>query len=57
MDITFEGMAKKQFNFRLDEKLMEQVQKLADKDHRTLTNYLEMLLIKHVDETTKKKKA
>jgi hypothetical protein len=55
MDTTFEGMAKKQYNFRLDEKLMEQVQKLADKDHRTLTNYIEMMLIKHVEENTKKK--
>lgn len=55
MDITFEGMAKKQFNFRFEEKLMDQVQKLAEKDHRTLTNYIELVLMKHVEETTKKK--
>jgi hypothetical protein len=50
------GMAKKQYNFRFDEKLMEQIQKLADKDNRTATNYIETLLKKAVEEDKKKSK-
>jgi hypothetical protein len=48
-------MAKKQYNFRFEEKLIEQVQKLADKDNRTLTNFIETLLMKVVEDSKKKK--
>jgi predicted HicB family RNase H-like nuclease len=48
-------MAKKPYNFRFEEKLIEQVQKLADKDNRTLTNFIETLLMKVVEDSKKKK--
>jgi hypothetical protein len=53
-------MAKEQFNFRLDKDLMKQVKKLADEQNRSVTNYIETLLIQAIDtsksQTVKKKK-
>jgi hypothetical protein len=45
---------KKQKNFRFDEKLMDMVQKLADKDKRSLTNYIEKVLWEKVEKEKKK---
>lgn len=49
-------MAKRQFNFRFDEDLIKLVQKLADKDNRSLTNYIETVLSQKVEEEKAKKK-
>lgn len=48
-------MGKKPYNFRLDEKLMEQAKKLADKELRSLTNFIESLVQKAVENAKKKK--
>jgi hypothetical protein len=48
-DSDISGM-KKQKNFRFDEKLMDMVQKLADKDKRSLTNYIEKVLWEKVEQ-------
>lgn len=50
------GMAKEQFNFRLDKDLMKQVKKLADEQNRSVTNYIETVLMKAVEEAKKSKK-
>jgi hypothetical protein len=52
---NFEDMAKKRVNFRLDESLVADLQKLAVKENRTLTNYIETVLKKHIEENKKKK--
>jgi hypothetical protein len=54
-DSDISGM-KKQKNFRFDEKLMDLVQKLADKDKRSLTNYIEKVLWEKVEQDKAKKK-
>ena len=41
------------FSLRLDPKLKEKLQSLADADRRSLTNYVEVLLQIHVEEATK----
>lgn len=38
-------MAKKNFTWKLDEDLVSKIQKLAEKEHRSLTNYIEVMLI------------
>jgi hypothetical protein len=60
MNTDINRMAKEQFNFRLDKDLMKQVKKLADEQNRSVTNYIETLLIQAIDtsksQTVKKKK-
>ena len=38
-------MAKKNFTWKLDEDLVYKIQKLAEKEHRSLTNYIEVMFI------------
>jgi len=39
-------MAKKNYTWKLDEDLVSKIQKKAAKEHRSLTNYIEFLLLK-----------
>ena len=43
----------KQVMVRMPAELEDELRKLADKDKRSLNNYLNMLLEKHVDESKK----
>lgn len=36
------------FSMRLDPKVKDELQRLADEDHRSLTNYIEKLFIAHL---------
>lgn len=38
-------MAKKNFTWKLDEDLVYKIQKLAEQEHRSLTNYIEVMFI------------
>ena len=38
-------MAKKNYTWKLEEELVSKIQKLAEKEHRSLTNYIEVLFI------------
>ena len=38
-------MAKKNFTWKLEEELVSKIQKLAEKEHRSLTNYIEVIFI------------
>ena len=40
-------MAKKNYTWKLEEELVSKIQKLAEKEHRSLTNYIEVMFIKH----------
>lgn len=42
-------------SFRLNPDLIKELQKEADKQHRTLSNYVEYLLYTHQERTKKKK--
>lgn len=44
------------FSMRLDPKLKEELQKLADADRRTLTNFLEVKLWEIVEQSKPKRK-
>ena len=39
-------MAKKNYTWKLDEDLVSKIQKLAEKEHRSLTNYIEVMFIR-----------
>jgi len=43
------------FSMRLDPELKAKLQKLADADRRSLTNYIELVLEKHVEGEKKRK--
>lgn len=38
-------MAKKNYTWKLDEELVFKIQQLAEKEHRSLTNYIEVMFI------------
>jgi len=38
-------MAKKNYTWKLEEELVSKIQKLAEKEHRSLTNYIEVMFI------------
>lgn len=38
-------MAKKNFTWKLDKDLVSKIQQLAEKEHRSLTNYIEVMFI------------
>lgn len=40
-------------NLRITPEMKEQLQRVADKEHRTLTNYIESLVIKESEKMTK----
>jgi hypothetical protein len=44
------------FSMRLDEDLKAALQKMADEDNRSLTNYIETLLRQHVADRKRAKK-
>jgi len=44
------------FSMRLDPKLKDELQRLADADHRSLTNYIEMRLREMVEQTKRRAK-
>ncbi|MCL2755735.1 MAG: ribbon-helix-helix domain-containing protein [Firmicutes bacterium] len=48
------GIEKQVLSMRLDEELIEKLKKLAESENRTLSNYIETLLKKHIDNTPKK---
>lgn len=50
------NMAKPLFSFRFDPDLMKELEKLAKKENRSLTNFIETELFKIVEESKKKKK-
>ena len=39
-------MAKKNYTWKLEEELVAKIQQLAEKEHRSLTNYIEVMFIK-----------
>lgn len=48
-------MAKQLYSFRFDPTLIKEIEKMAKKENRNLTNYIETLLIQKVEENKKKK--
>jgi len=38
-------MAKKNFTWKFEEELVSKIQQLAEKEHRSLTNYIEVMFI------------
>jgi hypothetical protein len=52
-------MAKKNYTWKLEEQLVSKIQQLAEKEHRSLTNYIEVMFIEKsqsVEEVRKKYK-
>lgn len=45
-------MVKKNVTWKLDEKLVNKLKKLAEADNRSLTKYVELLFINHVKNHT-----
>ena len=44
-NFQFKYNGKKNYTWKLDEDLVSKIQKLAEKEHRSLTNYIEVLFI------------
>jgi hypothetical protein len=49
-------MAKQLYSFRFDPELIKEIEKLAKKDLRSTTNYIETILKQHLEESKKKPK-
>lgn len=45
-------MAKKNFTWKLEEDLVSKIQQLAEKEHRSLTNYIEVMFIEKSQSVT-----
>ena len=45
-------MAKKNYTWKLEENLVSKIQKLAEKEHRSLTNYIEVMFIEKSQSVT-----
>ena len=45
------GIEKKVLSFRLDEKVIEKLKSLAEKENRTLSNFIETILKNYIQET------
>lgn len=41
-------MERKTISLRMDNAIYKQIKKLADKDQRTVNNYIEVVLAKHI---------
>lgn len=41
---------KRVFTLRLSDEVFDQIGQLATKEHRSMTNYIEYVLLKHLDE-------
>jgi len=46
-------MAKKPITIRLEEKLLERIEEMAKKENRPISNYIETVLKKHLEEKEK----
>ncbi len=46
---------KRVFTLRLTEEVFDKIGKLATEEHRSMTNYIEYVLLKHINEIEKKK--
>jgi len=44
---------KRVFTLRLDDEIFERIGALATAEHRSMTNYIEFVLLKHLDEVDK----
>ncbi len=44
---------KRVFTLRLDDEVFERIGALATAEHRSMTNYIEFVLLKHLDEIDK----
>ena len=42
---------KRVFTLRLDDEIFDKIGALATKEHRSMTNYIEYVLLKHIAET------
>lgn len=51
-----DAMAKTLYSFRFDPQLIKEVEKLAKKENRNLTNFIETTLLQIVEESKKKSK-
>lgn len=51
-----ETMPKTLYSFRFDPELIKKVEKMAKKENRNLTNFIETHLLKLVEDNEKKKK-
>ena len=46
---------KRVFTLRLTEEVFDKIGKLTTEEHRSMTNYIEYVLLKHINEIEKKK--
>ena len=46
---------KRVFTLRLTEEVFDKIGKLATEEHRSMTNYIEYALLKHINEIEKEK--
>ena len=46
---------KRVFTLRLTEEVFDKIGKLATEEHRSMTNYIEYVLLKHINEIEKEK--
>ena len=46
---------KRVFTLRLTEEVFDKIGKLATEEHRSMINYIEYVLLKHINEIEKKK--
>lgn len=44
---------KRVFTLRLDDEIFEKIERLAKEEHRSMTNLIEYILLKYLDETQK----
>ena len=47
------GIEKQVLSMRLDEDVIEELKRLAEQENRTLSNYIETLLKKHIKDLSK----
>lgn len=45
---------KRVFTLRLDDEIFEKIEQLAKEEHRSMTNLIEYILLKYLDETQSK---
>lgn len=45
---------KRVFTLRLDDEVFEKIEQLAKEEHRSMTNLIEYILLKYLDETQSK---
>ena len=45
---------KRVFTLRLDDEIYDRIGQLAEQEHRSMTNYIEFILLKHLEELDRK---